>query len=145
MVGTVRKNRAELPAELLIIKNRAPQSSTFATARVSYCPKKGKNVVLMSRNAEIGARGPETKHDPDYDATKGGGRQRGQSDRVLRPQANDCALPLVIFYNTMDGSYKRRIFLQELGKAPVGSACRGPQPLQRSGRGPPRVHVCVCV
>ncbi|KAJ8395758.1 hypothetical protein AAFF_G00029950 [Aldrovandia affinis] len=52
MVGTVRKNRTELPAELLAIKNRAPQSSKFVftdtTALVSYCPKKGKNVLLMS-------------------------------------------------------------------------------------------------
>ena len=48
MVGTVRKNRVELPAELLVIKNRAAQSSMFAftdtTALVSYCPKKGKNL-----------------------------------------------------------------------------------------------------
>lgn len=39
MVRTVRKNRADLPAELLVIKNRAPQSSmfTFTDTTVSYC------------------------------------------------------------------------------------------------------------
>lgn len=75
MVGTVQKNRDELPAELLVIKNRAPQSFMFAftdtTALVSYFPKKGKNVV--HKNVEI-----STQEDQkpsiilDYNATKGG-------------------------------------------------------------------------
>ncbi|KAI3360592.1 hypothetical protein L3Q82_002454 [Scortum barcoo] len=80
MVRTVRKNRAELPAELLVIKNRAPQSSMFAfadtTALVSYCPKKGKNVVLMStlhKNAETSTREDQKPSMIlDYIATKGG-------------------------------------------------------------------------
>lgn len=43
MVRTARKNRADLPAELLVIKNRAPSSSMFAftDTTVSYCHKKG--------------------------------------------------------------------------------------------------------
>lgn len=75
MVGMVRKNRAELPAELLVTENRARHSSRFAftdtTARVSYFPKKGKNVV--HKNVEI-----STQEDQkpsiilDYNATKGG-------------------------------------------------------------------------
>ncbi|KAI3360576.1 hypothetical protein L3Q82_002444 [Scortum barcoo] len=80
MVRTVRKNRAELPAELLVIKNRAPQSSMFAfadtTALVSYCPKEGKNVVLMStlhKNAETSTREDQKPSMIlDYITTKGG-------------------------------------------------------------------------
>jgi len=52
MVGTVRKNKPELPPQLLITKNRPVNSSKFVftadTSVVSYVPKKGKNVVLMS-------------------------------------------------------------------------------------------------
>lgn len=91
-------------------------------------------------------RGSETKHG-------GGGQQRGQSNRVL-PNEVLRAWPLVIFYNKIDVSaynafvswiypewnvsklYKRRIFIQELGK--------GHQPLQpergRSTRGLDLVH-----
>ena len=46
MVGRVWKNRGELPAELLVTKNRAPESDT--TAQESYWPIKRGNVVKMS-------------------------------------------------------------------------------------------------
>ncbi|XP_051574823.1 piggyBac transposable element-derived protein 4-like [Myxocyprinus asiaticus] len=52
MLGTVRKNKPALPSELLAMKNRKVKPSVFAfTGRatvISYCPKKGKNVLLMS-------------------------------------------------------------------------------------------------
>ncbi|XP_037533781.1 piggyBac transposable element-derived protein 4-like [Nematolebias whitei] len=52
MVGTIRKNKPELPLEILQVKDRAPLSSKFAftetTSVVSYCPKKNRSVVLMS-------------------------------------------------------------------------------------------------
>ncbi|XP_061159128.1 39S ribosomal protein L12, mitochondrial isoform X3 [Syngnathus typhle] len=52
MVATVRKNKPELPAEMLLVKDRAPLSSKFVftdtTTVVSYCPKKQRNVILMS-------------------------------------------------------------------------------------------------
>ncbi|XP_027874871.1 piggyBac transposable element-derived protein 4-like [Xiphophorus couchianus] len=147
MVGTVRKNRAELPAELLVTKNRDPHSSMFAftdnTALVSYCPKKGKNVVLMStlhKNAEISTR---EDHKPtmilDYNATKGGVDNLDKVTGSYSTKRMTARWPLVIFYNIIDVSaynafviwteifpewnvsklYKRRIFLEELGKALV--------------------------
>lgn len=52
MVGTVRKNKPELPPALLATRDRAVFSSLFAFTEthslVSYCPKRGKNVLLMS-------------------------------------------------------------------------------------------------
>lgn len=147
MVGTVRKNRTELPAELLAIKNRAPQSSKFVftdtTALVSYCPKKGKNVLLMStlhNNAEISTR---EDHKPsmilDYNATKGGVDNLDKVTGTYSTKRMTARWPLVIFYNMIDISaynafvifteifpgwnssklYKRRLFLEELGKALV--------------------------
>ncbi|XP_076608401.1 LOW QUALITY PROTEIN: uncharacterized protein LOC143333911 [Chaetodon auriga] len=112
MVRTVRKNRAELPAELLVIKNRAPQSSMFAftdtTALVSYCPKKGKNVVVMStlhKNMEISTMEDQkafviwTEIFPEWNVSK---------------------------------LYKRRIFLKELGKALVTPHIQRRQHLPRT-------------
>ncbi len=52
MLGTVRKNKPELPSKLLAMKNRKVTSSMFAfndrATVISYCPKKGKNVLLTS-------------------------------------------------------------------------------------------------
>lgn len=80
MVGTIRKNRTELPPQLLIVKNRPVHSSTSVfmanTALVSYILKKGKNVMLMStlhRDGRISSR-EDHKSEVilDYNATKGG-------------------------------------------------------------------------
>lgn len=79
MVGTVRKNKPELPLALLGIKVRAPLSSKFAfterTTIVSYCPKKNKNVLVMSnlhRDAGVSSR-EDKKPDIilDYNKNKG--------------------------------------------------------------------------
>ena len=49
MVGTVRKNKPELPPALLATKGREAFSSKFAftptTTLVSYLPKRNRNVV----------------------------------------------------------------------------------------------------
>ncbi|XP_029907418.1 piggyBac transposable element-derived protein 4-like [Myripristis murdjan] len=160
MVGTVRKNRAELPAELLVIKNRAPQSSMFAftdtTALVSYCPKKGKNVVLMStlhKNAEINTREDQKPSMIlDYNATKGGVDNLDKVTGSYSTKRMTARWPLVIFYNMLDVSaynafviwteicpdwnvsklYKRRIFLEELGKALVTPHIQRRQHLPRT-------------
>ncbi|XP_060754181.1 uncharacterized protein LOC132864778 [Neoarius graeffei] len=147
MVGTVRKNRTELPPELLVTKDRAPQSSAFAftdtTTVVSYCPKKGKNVVLMStlhRDVEISS-GEDQKPTIicDYNATKGGVDNLDKVTDAYSTKRMTARWPLVIFYNIIDVSaynafviwseicpewnagklFKRRMFLEELGKALV--------------------------
>ncbi|KAJ4449456.1 hypothetical protein ANN_00855 [Periplaneta americana] len=52
LLGTIRKNRRELPAEFVVAKERKAASSLFgfqeSTTIVSYCPKKGKVVTLLS-------------------------------------------------------------------------------------------------
>lgn len=59
MVGTVRKNKPELPPELLVSKGREVHSSKFAftpaAMLVSYLPKKNKNVVLLSKRTPSSA------------------------------------------------------------------------------------------
>ncbi len=80
MVGTVRKNKPELPPALLTTRDRAALSSIFAFTEthslVSYCPKRHKNVLLMStchKDAKISDR--EDKKPEvilDYNRCKGG-------------------------------------------------------------------------
>ena len=52
LVGTLRSNKPELPPQLLNIRHREILSSVFAFTRnktaLSYVPKKGKNVVVLS-------------------------------------------------------------------------------------------------
>ncbi|CAM4569943.1 unnamed protein product [Leuciscus chuanchicus] len=80
MVGTVRKNKPELPPALLTMRDRVCFSSIFAFTEthsvVSYCPKRGKNVLLMStchKDAKVSDR-EDKKPDVilDYNRCKGG-------------------------------------------------------------------------
>nr|XP_023665676.1 piggyBac transposable element-derived protein 4-like isoform X1 [Paramormyrops kingsleyae] len=80
MVGTVRHNKPELPPELLTVKDREVTSSEFAftanTTLVSYVPRKGKNVMLMSTQHREGQISDREDKKPEiilhYNATKGG-------------------------------------------------------------------------
>jgi len=161
MLGTVRKNRSELPAEVLVMKDRAPLSSKFAftetTALVSYCPKKGKNVVLMStlhKDAEFSPVREDQKHTMilDYNSTKGGVDNLDKVTGCYSTKRMTARWPLVVFYNIIDVSvynafviwremfpewnqaklHKRRIFHEELGKALVVPAILRRQHLPRT-------------
>nr|XP_022906001.1 uncharacterized protein LOC111417842 [Onthophagus taurus] len=56
MVSTVRKNKREIPAEMLATKNRDPGSSRVCVDEqkvlVSYTPRQKKNVLLLSTKRE---------------------------------------------------------------------------------------------
>ncbi|KAK7120985.1 hypothetical protein R3I94_020837 [Phoxinus phoxinus] len=147
MIGTVRSNKAELPPALLSVKGRACLSSMFAFtdthALVSYCPRKNKNVLLMStlhRNAEISSK--EHKKPEiilDYNKTKGGVDNLDKLVATYTCQRKTMRWPMVIFFNMLDVSaynslvlwtaidpmwnknknFKRRLFLEELGEALV--------------------------
>ncbi|XP_053089051.1 piggyBac transposable element-derived protein 4-like [Pangasianodon hypophthalmus] len=147
MVGTVRKNKPELPPALLATRGRDAFSSKFAftptTTLVSYLPKKDKNVVLLStlhKTAEISDR--EDKKPAiilDYNHNKGGVDNLDKVIGTYCCRRMTARWPLVIFYNIIDvSSYnafviwsqtdparisdmwnKRRVFLEHLGKSLV--------------------------
>ncbi|KAJ8398088.1 hypothetical protein AAFF_G00431650 [Aldrovandia affinis] len=147
MVGTVRKNKPELPPALLASKDREVFSSKFAftptTTQVSYLPKKNKNVVLLSTlhtEADISDR---KDRKPaiilDYNCNKGGVDNLDKVIGTYSCRRMTARWPLVIFHNIIDvSSYnafviwreinptwmprkrnKRRVFLEQLGKALV--------------------------
>nr|XP_054602931.1 piggyBac transposable element-derived protein 4-like [Nothobranchius furzeri] len=147
MLGTIRKNKPELPSEILKMQGRPPHSSKFVFTEkatvVSYCPKKNKNVLVMSTihtDASLSTR--EDKKPQmilDYNSTKGGVDNLDKVTATYSCQRKTARWPLVIFYNIVDVSaysafvlwteinqhwnvgklYRRRLFLEELGKSLV--------------------------
>ncbi|XP_059401128.1 piggyBac transposable element-derived protein 4-like [Carassius carassius] len=148
MIGTVRSNKPELPPALLSMKDRARLSSMFAFTDthtlVSYCPRKNKNVLLMStfhRDAKVSDKDhkkPEIIL--DYNQTKGGVDNFDKVVATYTCQRKTARWPMVIFFNMLDVSAynsfvlwtkinpswnkgncsRRRLFLEELGVALVG-------------------------
>ncbi|KAL7872276.1 hypothetical protein SRHO_G00072590 [Serrasalmus rhombeus] len=147
MLGTVRKNKPELPSEILKMQGRPLHSSKFAftekTTLVSYCPKRNKNVLVMSTMHKDASLSTREDMKPqmilDYNSTKGGVDNLDKVTATYSCQRKTAHWPLVLFYNIVDVSaynayvlwieinqqwnasklYRRRLFLEELGKALV--------------------------
>ncbi|XP_068164525.1 piggyBac transposable element-derived protein 4-like isoform X2 [Antennarius striatus] len=147
MVGAVRKKEPELPPALLSLKGRGIHSSKFAFTDthtvVSYVPQKSTNVILMSTlhtNAAVStAEGGKPVVMQDYDMNKGGVACLDKLIDSYTCRRITARWPMVLFYNILDvsafnayvvwtvidptwnrgKSFKRRLFLAELGKALV--------------------------
>lgn len=157
-VGTLRKNKAQIPLELLQTRNRQPKSSMFAFQKditiISYVPKKGKNVILLSSLHHDDAIDESSgdKRLPEivsfYNFTKGGVDTVDELSGSYSVARNCRRWPLRIFFSLMDTaginsqiiyrantdniSMKRRIFLEELGLALV-------QPTMHARKNNPRL------
>jgi hypothetical protein len=150
LLGTVRKNRAELPPELVTGKGREVMSTLFAYHKdatvASYCPKKGKVVTLMSSlhsQGEVDATNPKKKPEMilEYNATKGGVDTADKMLRTYSTKRMTRRWPVAVFSNMLDisaldayivwillnpewkenRSHKRRLFLHKLGKELAGT------------------------
>ncbi|CAH1382747.1 unnamed protein product, partial [Tenebrio molitor] len=140
-IGTTRKNKREVPVEFTKGKNRPIHSNMFGFQKdatfVSYIPKKGKNVLLLStRHSDDKIDGETGK--PDiivlYNQTKGGVDVLDKlcaSYNCTRPTRR---WPMVIFYSTMnipainslviygannpnENIIRRQLFQEALGRA----------------------------
>lgn len=149
IVGTIRRNRKELPSEFVTVKDREVYSTLFGfqddSMIVSYCPKKGKIVTLLSTmHSEPDIDHSNEKKKPEvilaYNATKGGVDTMDQMVRCYSVKRMTRRWPMVIFYNMIDvsalnayiiwmslkpthfsrKSNKRRQFLIALGKELAG-------------------------
>ncbi|XP_071244833.1 piggyBac transposable element-derived protein 4-like [Salvelinus alpinus] len=160
MVGTVRKNKPELPPALLQSKGRQVSSSRFAftptATLVSYLAKRNKNVLLLStRHAEPDVSDRRDRKPAlilDYNCNKGGVDNLDKVVGTYSCRRMTARWPLVIFHNILDvSSYnafviwreinpdwmpgkrnKRRVFLEQLGKALVKPLIRRRQRLPRT-------------
>lgn len=111
-VGTVRKNKAELPKEFLPDKNKEIKSSIFGFQKectiVSYCPKKNKSVILISSMHHDNAIDVETgdAKKPEiitmYNQTKFAVDRLDQLCEKYNVSRNTRRYPMVIFYDLLN-------------------------------------------
>lgn len=150
LLGTIRKHRREIPTELVNARGRELLSSLFAfrndATLVSYCPKKGKTVVLLSSmhtKPEIAVEQSSKKPHMilEYNTSKCGVDKADQMLRMYTTKRMTRRWPMAIFYNMIDISalnafivyislnpdwlsdkkHKRRSFLLQLGKELISS------------------------
>ena len=148
MVGTIRRNKGELPPDFVNPKNREVYSTHFGFQKkamiLSYCPKQGKIVTLLSTmHSQPDIDHSSEKKKPEvilsYNSTKGGVDTMDQMLRCYSVKRMTRRWPMVIFYNMVDvsalnayiiwvslnptyftRSRKRRQFLIALGKELAG-------------------------
>lgn len=137
-IGTIKKNKREIPPEFLPNKTKQTKSSLFGFQKnctlVSYVPKKNKSVILISTMHDT-ADIDETTGKPtiilDYNSTKGGVDTIDQMCGTYSVKRTTRRWPLVIFFSIMDlaainarilvksnsenPTTLRRIFLKNLG------------------------------
>ncbi|XP_050527851.1 piggyBac transposable element-derived protein 4-like [Daktulosphaira vitifoliae] len=140
VVGTLRKNKREIPLCFLDTKKRQLNSTMFDYDKdillTSYVPKKNKNVLLISTMHEQGVIDPESeKRKPEvityYNSTKSGVDCVDEMKGEYSVARISCRWPLTIFFSLMNigginsqiifrentGIYlSRRKFLKTLGK-----------------------------
>lgn len=107
IVGTVRKNKKEIPPEFLTTKNKEEHTSAFAFREgtlVSYIPKKGKVVLVLSTMHHSNAIDKESgdAKKPEivtfYNETKGGVDTVDQMCESYSVSRKSNRWPLTIFY-----------------------------------------------
>lgn len=110
-VGTLRKNKTEIPPDTLVTKNRPIGSSIFLynshdqLQLNTYCPKKGKMVLLLS-NMHYEAAISESTGKPEvieyYNSTKAGVDAIDQMCHSYSCSRRTRRWPMAIFYKMLD-------------------------------------------
>ncbi|GAU87259.1 hypothetical protein RvY_00139 [Ramazzottius varieornatus] len=145
LIGTIRKSRPEIPSAFLPSKYREVHSSLFGHTSdftlVSYVPKKGKAVTLLSSmhlDADIDESSKEEKPEivMEYNRTKAGVDTLDQLTGNYSCRRKTSRWPMALFYDILDISAldayiiwceinpgwnstlptKRRMFLQDVSK-----------------------------
>lgn len=138
-VGTIKKNKRQIPTEFIIGAGRAVNSSLFGFRKnltmASYIPKKGKCVILVSSLHEDKSIDPDTrdKQKPSiityYNSTKGGVDTTDKLCASYNVARNVRRWPMVIFFAMINMSginaqviyfgndedvVRRKVFLKKL-------------------------------
>lgn len=111
-IGTLRKNKKELPVSFVDVKNREEKSSLFGfqntTTIVSYVPKKKKNVILISTMHQDGVIDASTgdMKKPEiitlYNLTKAGVDTVDEMCGTYSTSRKCRRWPLVLFFRLLD-------------------------------------------
>ncbi|CAD7079676.1 unnamed protein product [Hermetia illucens] len=146
-VGTIRKNKPSIPRVLLESKKWPAQSSKFAftkdTTLVTYVPKKNRSVILQSTLHTTNSINNKENKKPliieDYNASKGAVDTLDKLVACYSTKRKTKRWPVAVFCNIIDIScynafilftqvepdwnksklYRRRLFLEQLGRALV--------------------------
>ncbi|KAL3972591.1 conserved oligomeric Golgi complex subunit 5 [Sarotherodon galilaeus] len=144
LVGAIRKNKPELPPQLLQTRGREAFSSIFAFTMthtlVSYVPRRSRNVLLLSTKHRIPGVSDDPKRNPtiikDYNKCKGGVDKLDQAVGTYSCRRRTSRWPLALFHNLIDVSlyngyvlwtavdpawqqgkpYRRRLYMEEVGE-----------------------------
>ncbi|XP_066139156.1 piggyBac transposable element-derived protein 4-like [Euwallacea fornicatus] len=108
IIGTLRKNKTEIPKEMLDITDRYPNTSMFChdqmKTMVSYMPKRKKIVLLLStlhEGVEISSIGKPAII-MNYNETKGGVDTFDQMCSNMNSGRKTRRWPMVIFYDMIN-------------------------------------------
>nr|XP_022906140.1 piggyBac transposable element-derived protein 4-like [Onthophagus taurus] len=111
MLGTIKKNKREIPPQLLETKGRNPKTSMFCFDRnktlVSYEPKKNKIVLLLSTmhdGAEISEENGKPMMILNYNETKGGVDTFDQLSSNMSCSRKTRRWPLCVFYGMVNSA-----------------------------------------
>ena len=147
IVGTIRKNRADIPPELLPNMQRPVNSSIFCfdgqVTLTSYVPKKNKAVLLLSSMHHDSATDSTEDNKPHivlhYNATQSGVDNLDHLARIYTCKRKINRWPMCVFFNVLDYAgvaayvtftarypdwnrdkhHRRRLFLRDLGECLV--------------------------
>lgn len=120
VVGTLRKNKKEIPKEFLPQKDRPIGSSLFGftndTTIVSYVPKKNKSVILVSSMHHDNTV-DESTNKPEiimhYNSTKGGVDSVDQMCSVYSSSRRTRRWPMPVLYRILDMSALNAYIIQQ--------------------------------
>ncbi|XP_026036683.1 piggyBac transposable element-derived protein 1-like [Astatotilapia calliptera] len=144
LVGTIRQNKPEIPPVLRQTKGRAIYSSTFAfTVRntfVSYIPRRGRNVLVLSTKHRKPEVSDGEKRKPviidDYNQCRGGVDNLDMVVSTYSCRRRTNRWPMALFHNMIDVSlynafvlwtsvdrswlqqkpHRRRLYIEEVGE-----------------------------
>lgn len=109
VIGTVRKNKPQIPPEMLNVSKRKPGTSMFCfdnnITLVSYVPKKNKNVILLSTMHDqptISSKSKKPAIIDVYNSTKGAVDAFDQMSTNMSCNRKTRRWPLCIFYNMLN-------------------------------------------
>ncbi|KAF5276317.1 hypothetical protein FQR65_LT16418 [Abscondita terminalis] len=126
VVGTVRKNKRELPPEFINSKSREVNSTIFGFTNtatlLSYVPKKGKTVLLISSMHHKGEVDDTENKKPNiilyYNTTKGGVDKVDEMKGSYSVSRKTARWPLTIFFSIMNiGGINSRVIFESNKKA----------------------------
>ena len=143
IVGTIRKNKGEIPIEMQAKRQREVNSSLFGFHQqltlTSYVPKKNKAVILLSSMHHDNAIDEQNSKKPEiiihYNATKSGVDNLDHLVKMYTCKRKKNRWPMTMFFNILDCAgvaayvtwttknpdwngnkhHKRRLFIKELG------------------------------